>query len=197
MCYAGVFLLLYQLCSIQECCNNPKTILQTVIRQQYPFSLKTKAMIFFLLFKATNLQDELDILKSKSENALSVMDEVEDLRQRLSKIQNDFNISVSENERLADELTRQQALYTELKKMRGRGEEMDMLQQLEQVSVDCSDCYSKNAKIVLCKLKISRPKFIIKFKRQLNIHILGGRPIYVIKYGTRMLNKIFAFFKNI
>ena len=62
------------------------------------------------------------------------MDEVEDLRQRLSKIQNDFNISMSENERLADELTRQQALYTELKKMRGRGEEMDMLQQLEQVS---------------------------------------------------------------
>ena len=91
-------------------------------------------MIFFLLFKATNLQDELDILKSKSENALTVMDEVEDLRQRLSKIQNDFNISMSENERLADELTRQQALYTELKKMRGRGEEMDMLQQLEQVS---------------------------------------------------------------
>ena len=29
--------------------------------------------------------------------------------------------------------SRQQALYTELKKMRGRGEEMDMLQELEQV----------------------------------------------------------------
>ena len=40
---------------------------------------------------------------------------------------------MGEKERLAEELTRQQALYSELKKMRGRGEEMDMLQQLEQV----------------------------------------------------------------
>ena len=42
---------------------------------------------------------------------------------------------MGEKERLAEELTRQQALYTELKKMRGRGEEMDMLQQLEQVLI--------------------------------------------------------------
>ena len=77
------------------------------------------------------------------------MDEVEDLRQRLSKIQNDFNISVSENERLADELTRQQALYTELKKMRGRGEEMDMLQQLEQVSQRSSRSRVKATRILL------------------------------------------------
>ena len=77
------------------------------------------------------------------------MDEVEDLRQRLSKIQNDFNISVSENERLADELTRQQALYTELKKMRGRGEEMDMLQQLEQVSQSSSRSRVKATRILL------------------------------------------------
>ena len=84
----------------------------------------------------------------------------------MSKTQNDLNLSMGENERLSEELTRyrhflnifnftnsfppnfliiyfknsrilcpsrQQALYTELKKMRGRGEEMDMLQELEQV----------------------------------------------------------------
>merc|ERR1719150_754542 len=67
--------------------------------------------------QATNLQDDLDILK-----------------QRMSKTQNDLNLSMGENERLSEELTRQQALYTELKKMRGRGEEMDMLQELEQDS---------------------------------------------------------------
>ena len=61
-------------------------------------------------------------------------DEVDDLRQRLSKTQNDLNLSMGENDRLSEELTRQQALYTELKKMRGRGEEMDMLQELEQVN---------------------------------------------------------------
>ena len=42
---------------------------------------------------------------------------------------------MGEKERLAEELPRQQALYAELKKMRGRGEEMDMLQQLEQVLI--------------------------------------------------------------
>merc|ERR1719266_679110 len=81
-----------------------------------------------------NIQAELDYVKLQSKNAGAIQEEAQELRERLSKIQNDFNISMSENERLADELTRQQALYTELKKMRGRGEEMDMLQQLEQDS---------------------------------------------------------------
>merc|ERR1719211_372356 len=54
--------------------------------------------------QATNLQDDLDILKSKSENALMVQDEVDDLRQRMSKTQNDLNLSMGENERLSEEL---------------------------------------------------------------------------------------------
>ena len=50
---------------------------------------------------------------------------------------------MGEKERLAEELTRQQALYTELKKMRGRGEEMDMLQQLEQVLIQDQQVISR------------------------------------------------------
>ena len=50
---------------------------------------------------------------------------------------------MGEKERLAEELTRQQALYTELKKMRGRGEEMDMLQQLEQVLIQNKQVISR------------------------------------------------------
>lgn len=80
-----------------------------------------------------NLQDELDSLKSQSDNILAVQEEVQDLRQRLANLQNEFNLSMGENERLMEELARQQTLYAELKKMRGRGEEMDMLQQFEQV----------------------------------------------------------------
>ena len=56
-------------------------------------------------------------------------------RERLANSQNSLNLNMGEKERLAEELTRQQALYAELKKMRGRGEEMDMLQQLEQVLI--------------------------------------------------------------
>jgi hypothetical protein len=40
---------------------------------------------------------------------------------------------MEENSRLMDDLKRQQSLYNELKKMRGRGEEIDMLQNVEQV----------------------------------------------------------------
>ena len=47
--------------------------------------------------------------------------------------QNDLDLSMEENSRLMDDLKRQQSLYNELKKMRGRGEEIDMLQNVEQV----------------------------------------------------------------
>lgn len=80
-----------------------------------------------------NVQDELDSLKSQADNIMAVQEEVQDLRQRLANLQNELNLSMGENERLVDELSRQQTLYAELKKMRGRGEEMDMLQQFEQV----------------------------------------------------------------
>jgi len=83
-----------------------------------------------------NIQAELDYVKSQSENAVTVQEEAQELRERLSDTQNSLNLTMGENERLAEELTRQQALYTELKKMRGRGEEMDMLQKLEQESRD-------------------------------------------------------------
>ena len=75
----------------------------------------------------------MDILKSKSQNALTALDEVEDLKTRLASTEENLHLSVGENERLADELSKQQSLYNELKKMRGQGEAMDMLQQLEQV----------------------------------------------------------------
>lgn len=80
-----------------------------------------------------NLEDELGHLKEMSGNVMTMQNETQDLQQRLSNAQNELNLAMGENERLIDELGRQQALYTELKKMRGRGEEMDMLQQLEQV----------------------------------------------------------------
>merc|ERR1712198_478323 len=44
---------------------------------------------------------------------------------------------LKENEKISDELHRQQTLYGELKKMRGRGEEMDLIQQMEKESRDC------------------------------------------------------------
>ena len=92
----------------------------------------------------------MDYLKSQSDNVVAVQEEAQDLRQKTVQLQNELNLSVGENERLADELTRQQSLYAELKKMRGRGEEMDMLQQLEQV------CYQERGRrpSEFCELRI-------------------------------------------
>ena len=134
--------------------------------------------VFF--FKATNLQDDLDILKSKSENALMAQDEVDDLRQRLSKTQNDLNLSMGENDRLSEELTRQQALYTELKKMRGRGEEMDMLQELEQVKNRLYD-------------RMGCPKFLLYIYNFFfdNLGFKRGSKAHRIS-GTRTWKSIFA-----
>ena len=91
-------------------------------------------LFFYKIFQEQNIQAELDYVKSQSENVEAVQEEAQDLRERLANIQNNLNVTMGENEHLTDELARQQALYTELKKMRGRGEEMDMLQQLEQVN---------------------------------------------------------------
>jgi hypothetical protein len=75
----------------------------------------------------------MDILQAQSSGVLAVQEEVQDLRDRLANVQNELNFTMGDNNRLTDELQRQATLYNELKKMRGRGEEMDMLQQMEQV----------------------------------------------------------------
>ena len=96
-----------------------------------------------------------------SGNVANMQNETQDLQQRVANLQNELNLSMGENERLIEELGRQQALYTELKKMRGRGEEMDMLQQLEQVSKiggknpgkKSEKCRKKNQKAISQKIR--------------------------------------------
>ena len=80
-----------------------------------------------------NLQEELTILKSETGHVDVVKNENLALVQRLEAAQNDLEASLEECARLGDDLKRQQSLYNELKKMRGRGEEIDLLQQVEQV----------------------------------------------------------------
>ena len=45
-------------------------------------------------------------MKKKLFHEFFFQDEVDDLRQRMSKTQNDLNLSMGENERLSEELTR-------------------------------------------------------------------------------------------
>ena len=73
-------------------------------------------------------------LKTQTSDALSIKEENNVLVGRMESMQVEAENLLKENERLSDELDRQQTLYRELKKMRGRGEEMDLLQQMEKVS---------------------------------------------------------------
>lgn len=73
-------------------------------------------------------------LRNETSDALTVKEENNVLVGRCESIQVEAENLLKENERLSDELDRQQTLYGELKKMRGRGEEMDLLQQMEKVS---------------------------------------------------------------
>ena len=72
-------------------------------------------------------------IKNQTSNVQAIKEENIALLERLESLQIESENYVRENEKISDELHRQQTLYGELKKMRGRGEEMDLIQQMEQV----------------------------------------------------------------
>lgn len=59
--------------------------------------------------------------------------ESDSVNMRLQGLNSALDSAQMENRRLTEDLTRQQTLYAELKKMRGKGEEMDLLQQYQEV----------------------------------------------------------------
>ncbi len=70
---------------------------------------------------------------------VAIQDEAANLGQRLEAVQADLEAALRENETLLADLDRQSTLYNELKKMRGRGEEMEMIQQMELVNTTNPD----------------------------------------------------------
>ena len=75
----------------------------------------------------------MNIIKNQTSNVQAIKEENIALLERLESLQIESENYIRENEKISDELHRQQTLYGELKKMRGRGEEMDLIQQMEQV----------------------------------------------------------------
>ena len=73
-------------------------------------------------------------LRSQTSDAVIIKEENNALVEKIESLQVQSETLLKENERLGDDLERQQTLYCELKKMRGRGEEMDLLQEMEKVS---------------------------------------------------------------
>jgi len=77
------------------------------------------------------VEEEKEILKSRSGDVDSLQAEINQLRNRLNLVVEELEVTREDNTTLSRELEQQHVLYMELKKMRGMGEEMDMLRQAQ------------------------------------------------------------------
>lgn len=73
-------------------------------------------------------------MKHQNSDVMNIKEENDLLVQKIETLQNELDGAIVESGKLFEDLERQQILYNELKKMRGRGEEMDLIQRLERVS---------------------------------------------------------------
>ena len=79
------------------------------------------------------MEEEFEILKMNSAAALSAKNTLEVVSARAEQAEHELEGAENERDRLTIELQKQQTLYSELKKMRGRGEELDALRDSQQV----------------------------------------------------------------
>ena len=90
------------------------------------------------------MEEEFEILKRNSAAALSAKNTLEVVSARAEQTQRELECAENERDRLTNELQKQQTLYSELKKMRGRGEEIDALKESQEVWVMGIVCTSRS-----------------------------------------------------
>eukprot|EP00092_Neocalanus_flemingeri_P014649 GFUD01015811.1.p1 GENE.GFUD01015811.1~~GFUD01015811.1.p1 ORF type:complete len:777 (-),score=220.64 GFUD01015811.1:932-3262(-) len=85
------------------------------------------------------IEEEMEQLKLEGGDLSSLQAEINSLRNKLKLVVDDLEVTRGDNVKLSNELQQQQILYSELKKMRGRGEELDLLEQAQRDVVDARD----------------------------------------------------------
>lgn len=85
------------------------------------------------------IEEEMDQLKTNSGDVDGLQAEINALRNRLNLVVDELEVTRGDNMKLSSELQQQQLLYSELKKMRGRGEEVELLQQAQRDVVAARD----------------------------------------------------------
>merc|ERR1712181_131438 len=83
------------------------------------------------------IEEEMEQVKARSGDSDKLQAEINGLRNKLNLVVDDLEVTREDNVKLSSEL--QQLLYTELKKMRGRGDEVEMLQQTQRDVVSARD----------------------------------------------------------
>merc|ERR1719264_2525555 len=85
------------------------------------------------------IEEEMEQLKKSSGDVDGLQAEINGLRNKLNLVVDDLEVTREDNVKLSSELQQQQLLYNELKKMRGRGDEVEMLQQTQRDVVSARD----------------------------------------------------------
>ncbi len=80
-----------------------------------------------------DLTEESAVLQSESRGVLVAQRENTEVREAAAAAAGRARQLEEENAGLLDKLQRQEVLYTELKKMRGRDEELEYMQEMQQV----------------------------------------------------------------
>ena len=78
-------------------------------------------------------------MKKSSGDVDGLQAEINGLRNKLNLVVDDLEVTREDNVKLSSELQQQQLLYNELKKMRGRGDEVELLQQTQRDVVSARD----------------------------------------------------------
>jgi len=78
------------------------------------------------------LEEEKTLLKSSTGDVESLQIQLSQLKGKLNLVIDELEVTREDNTTLSSELEQQQVLYTELKKMRGMGEELQLLQNTQR-----------------------------------------------------------------
>jgi len=82
------------------------------------------------------LEEEMEALKSRTGDCDKLDGEINSLRSKLNYEQTEHEVTRSDNIKLSSELQQLQVLYSELKKMRGRGNELELLEAAQRDVVE-------------------------------------------------------------
>ncbi len=109
------------------------------------FSFERSFLIFAVVVKVQDLREESDALLEESRMMTAARRENEAAKVAREEAEATAERARQENESLREKLQKQETMYAELKKMRGVGEGIDVMQELQQVSVLSSLSYAKNS----------------------------------------------------
>ena len=89
--------------------------------------------------KVQFLEEEIELMKSRGGDISGLEAEMNTMRNKMKILNEELEISRSDNVKLSSELQQMQILYSELKKMRGRGEELELLEVAQRDVVEARE----------------------------------------------------------